>query len=68
MLCRFLHERRSSQSQLVHGNGFFATGLLGPSGTPLPRTLKITFTSPGTYKYICGIHGPDMNGEIFVTA
>jgi plastocyanin len=50
-----------------HGNGFFATGLLGPAGTPLPRALKITFTSPGTYKYICGIHGPDMNGEIVVT-
>jgi plastocyanin len=50
-----------------HGNGFFATGLLGPA-SPLPRTLKITFTSPGTYKYICGIHGEDMNGEIVVTA
>jgi plastocyanin len=50
-----------------HGNGFFATGLLGPAGTPLPRALKITFTSPGTYKYICGIHGEDMNGEILVT-
>jgi plastocyanin len=50
-----------------HGNGFFSTALLGPTGTPLPNTLKITFTSPGTYKYICGIHGPDMNGEIVVT-
>ena len=50
-----------------HGNGFFSTALLGPTGTPLPNTLKITFTSPGTYKYICGLHGPDMNGEIVVT-
>jgi plastocyanin len=50
-----------------HGNGFFATALEGPAGTPLPQTVKITFTSPGTYKYICGIHGPDMNGEIDVT-
>jgi plastocyanin len=50
-----------------HGNGFFATGLLGPTGTPLPQALKITFASPGTYKYICGIHGEDMNGEIVVT-
>jgi plastocyanin len=51
-----------------HGNGFFATALEGPAGTPLPKTLKITFTSPGTYKYICGVHGPDMNGEIVVTS
>ena len=51
----------------VHGNGFFATSLLGPPGTPLPKAFKITFTAPGTFKYICGIHGPDMNGEILVT-
>jgi plastocyanin len=50
-----------------HGNGFFATALQGPPGTPLPKTVKITFTAPGTYKYICGIHGADMNGEINVT-
>lgn len=50
-----------------HGNGFFVTALQGPIGTPLPQTVKITFPSPGTYKYICGIHGPDMNGEIVVT-
>ena len=50
-----------------HSNGFFSTALLGPTGTPLPHTLKITFTSAGTYKYICGLHGPDMNGEIVVT-
>jgi plastocyanin len=30
--------------------------------------LKVMFTSPGTYKYICGVHGEDMNGEIVVTA
>src|SRR3954471_13939882 len=28
-----------------HGNGFFSTALLGPTGTPLPNTVKITFTS-----------------------
>jgi plastocyanin len=51
-----------------HGNGFFATPLTGPVGSPLPQTVKITFTKPGVFKYICGIHGPDMNGEIDVVS
>jgi plastocyanin len=51
-----------------HGNGFLATPLLGPVGTPLPQTVKITFTKPGVFKYICGVHGPDMNGEIDVVS
>ena len=50
-----------------HGNGFFATPLVGPAGSPLPRSLQVTFSAAGDYKYICGIHGPDMNGEIQVT-
>lgn len=50
-----------------HGNGFLATPLLGPPGTPLPKQFQITFTTPGVYKYICGLHGPDMNGEIDVS-
>lgn len=49
-----------------HGNGFLATPLLGPVGTPLPKTFKITFSAPGVFKYICGLHGEDMNGEIDV--
>jgi len=51
-----------------HGNGFLATPLLGPVGSPLPQSFKITFTKPGIYHYICGIHGPDMNGDIEVVA
>ena len=51
-----------------HGNGFLATPLLGPVGTPLPQTVKITFTKPGVFKYICGVHGADMNGEIEVVS
>jgi plastocyanin len=51
-----------------HGNGFLVTPLLGPVGTPLPQTVKITFTAPGVFKYICGIHGEDMNGEIDVVS
>jgi len=49
-----------------HGNGFLATPLLGPPGTPLAKTFKITLTAPGVFKYICGLHGEDMNGEIEV--
>lgn len=51
-----------------HGNGFFATPLLGPVGSPLPQTMKITFTKPGVFKFFCGIHGPEMNGEIDVVS
>ena len=51
-----------------HGNGFFATPLQGPVGSPLPQVLKIRFTAPGAFKYICGIHGEDMSGEIDVVA
>ena len=29
--------------------------------------LDVTFTTPGTYKYFCWIHGPDMGGTIVVT-
>ena len=52
----------------THGNGFFATPLA--SGTPipgLPRSSRVTFSTPGAYKYFCWIHGPDMSGTIVVT-
>jgi len=51
-----------------HGNGFLVTPLLGPPESPLLKTFSITFTAPGSFKYICGMHGPDMNGEIDVTS
>jgi plastocyanin len=51
-----------------HGNGFFQTQLIaGSSKVPLPRAASITFTKPGTYHYICFLHGPDMSGTIKVT-
>lgn len=51
-----------------HGNGFFQTPLTaGLPGTPLPRAASVTFTKPGTFKYICFLHGPDMHGTIKVT-
>jgi plastocyanin len=51
----------------THGNGFFATQLTAGAPIGLPRSSKVTFTAPGTYKYFCWIHGPDMGGTIVVT-
>jgi plastocyanin len=51
-----------------HGNGFLVTPLTG--GTPkfgLPLSASVTFTNPGTYKFICMIHGEDMSGRVIVT-
>lgn len=50
-----------------HGNGFLATPLIGPAKSPLAHQFQVTFSKPGVYKYICGLHGPDMKGEIDVT-
>jgi plastocyanin len=51
-----------------HGNGFLATPLTaGSAKVPLPRAARVTFTAPGTYRYICQIHGKDMSGTIVVT-
>jgi plastocyanin len=52
----------------THGNGFFATPVeIIEKGVRAPRSWKVTFTKPGTYKYFCWIHGPEMNGTIVVT-
>jgi plastocyanin len=51
-----------------HGNGFFQTPLsAGTAAVPLPREFSVTFSTPGTYHYICFLHGPDMSGDIKVT-
>ena len=51
-----------------HGNGFFQTPLTTSAmGVPLAHSFSVTFSTPGTYKYICFLHGPDMNGTIKVT-
>ena len=39
-----------------------------PAPMPLPHSSTVTFTKPGKYKFFCWIHGPDMKGEIDVTA
>ena len=51
----------------THGNGFFATPLTSGAPIGLPRSSRVTFSTPGTYKYFCWIHGPDMGGTIVVT-
>jgi plastocyanin len=54
-----------------HGNGFFATPLVTtgfvPGGLTGHRTSSITFSTPGTYKYFCEVHGKMMNGTVVVT-
>ncbi len=50
-----------------HGNGFLNTGFLaGGDPVQLPTSRKVTFTTPGTYSYICLIH-PFMTGRVTVT-
>jgi plastocyanin len=52
----------------AHGNGFFATPVAAGTAIPgLARSSRVTFSTPGTYKYFCWIHGPDMGGTIVVT-
>lgn len=51
----------------THGNGFFATPLASGAPIGLPHASRVKFTAPGTYKYFCWIHGPDMSGTIVVT-
>ena len=52
----------------TNGNGFFATPVAAGAPIPgLPRSYRVKFSTPGTYKYFCWIHGPDMGGTIVVT-
>lgn len=51
-----------------HGNGFLNSGVFdAEDASPLPGQFAATFTKPGTYGYICLIHGPDMSGKVTVT-
>ena len=50
------------------GSGYFNSGLL-VSGSPTPQNFSLTFTTPGTYKYLCIVHDEaGMNGTITVQA
>ena len=54
--------------------GFLSTGAFAGKGGPLPNKTTITFTKPGTYKYVClfhsnGVYAPgaeNMQGTITV--
>jgi plastocyanin len=50
-----------------HGNGFYVSPLLG-TAPGMVKEFSITFTKPGTFHYLCLIHGPDMSGDIVVTS
>jgi plastocyanin len=49
-----------------HGNGFFASPLIG-SVPGLQHSTQITFTKAGSYHYFCLLHGEEMSGDIVVT-
>jgi len=50
-----------------HGNGFFATGLTDDQRGGLPASVRVTFTAPGKYHFICMLHGKDMAADVIVT-
>jgi plastocyanin len=51
-----------------HGDGFWNSGTLdGDPATPAPQSASITFSAPGTYRYLCIIH-PQMVGEVVATS
>jgi plastocyanin len=56
----------ASVGPTIHGNGFFNTGVMDRNrSTPPPATVRVTFTTPGTYRYLCAIH-PFMHGQVTV--
>ena len=50
------------------GTGIFNSGVLigekGPAGRP--TSYSLTFDTPGTFNYLCLMHGPRMSGTITV--
>jgi plastocyanin len=59
--------RGTPYERSIHGNGFFATPLADGARGGLPNAVRITFTSPGKYRFLCMLHGPDMAADIRVT-
>jgi plastocyanin len=53
-------------SPTLHGNGFWNSGFLDAvPATPPPASNAVTFTTPGTYQFVCLIH-TFMKGTITV--
>jgi plastocyanin len=55
--------RDSAQHNVV-----FLTGLGQTENFGLGQSSSLRFIAPGTYKYICGIHGQSMSGSITVNS
>jgi plastocyanin len=50
----------------LHGNGFWNAGLMDAvAASPLPGSGSVTFSTPGTYPFVCLIH-TNMKGTITV--
>jgi plastocyanin len=50
----------------LHGNGFWSSGLMDAvAASPIPPSGSVTFTTPGTYPFVCLIH-TFMKGTITV--
>jgi plastocyanin len=47
------------------GTTFAGSGILGPDASQ-PQSLDLTFTTPGTYPYLCAVHGVQMSGKVNV--
>jgi plastocyanin len=44
-------------SPALHGNGFWTSGIMDASAaSPIPPSGSVTFTTPGTYPFVCLIH------------
>ena len=52
-----------TKSKSYAGSGYANSGILTKG-----QSWSLTFTKPGTYRYICLIHGPDMAGTVVVHA
>ena len=47
----------ASLTPTFHGNGFWNSGFLDAvPATPPPASNAVTFTTPGTYQFVCLIH------------
>ena len=55
--------RDSAQHSVV-----FLTGLGQTENFGLGQSSSLRFVAPGTYRYICGLHGQSMSGTVVVTA
>jgi plastocyanin len=50
----------------LHGNGFWNAGVMDAvAASPLPASGSVTFSTPGTYPFVCLIH-TNMKGTITV--